>query len=117
MTTLSRVDQTAEIACTLPAGEAGDRLDALRALIGDRLQSSARDGNRLRIRIARSGDPALEATVTEWAQAEKACCGFFGFAIESEPDAVTLEIEAPSRAGPILGGIDWLIRQTRPGAA
>jgi hypothetical protein len=110
MTTLSHIDPSAEIACTLPVKEAGRRLNALEALIGDRLEDANRDGDRLRIRVARAGDPDLEAKLTVWAEEEKRCCAFLGFAIESEPEAVTLEIAAPSEAGPTLGGIEWIVR-------
>lgn len=117
MTTLSRVDPSAEIACTLPVNEAGDRLKTLQAVIGDHLESAQRDGDRLRIRIERGGDPGLEARVIEWAEAEKGCCAFLGFAIESEPESVTLEIAAPSNAAGTLDGIEWLVKAARRGVA
>jgi hypothetical protein len=117
MTTLSRADPSAEIACTLPVNEAGDRLNTLQAIIGDHLDSAQRDGDRLNIRIDRAGDPDLEAKVTEWAEAEKGCCAFLGFAIESEPETVTLEIAAPGNAAGTLDGIEWLVRAAGRGVA
>jgi hypothetical protein len=117
MTTLSHVDPSAEIACTLPVNEAGDRLNLLQAVSGDHLQSAHRDGDRLRIRINRAGDANLEAKVTEWAKAEKGCCAFLGFSVESEPEAVALEIAAPINATGTLGGIEWLVRAAGRGAA
>lgn len=110
MTRLSQVDPSAEIACTLPVNEAGDRLAALQALVRDRLGDAERDGDSLRIRIDRAGDPDLDAAVTEWAQAEKRCCSFFGFTIESRPEEVILEIAAPSRAAGMLDGVKWLVQ-------
>jgi hypothetical protein len=110
MTTLSEADPTADVACNLPVNEAGDRLTTLEALVGDTLEAVTRTGDRLRIRIERAGHPNLEAEVTEFAEAEKACCSFLGFAIESEPEAVTLEIAAPAGAAPTLDGIEWLVR-------
>ncbi len=110
MTTLSQVDPSADIACTLPVNEAGDRLNLLQAVIGDHLESAERDGDRLRIRIDRTGDPDLEAKVSEWAEAENGCCAFLGFGVESEPETVTLEIAAPSAAAGTLDGIEWLVR-------
>ncbi len=94
-----------------------DRLNLLQALIGDHLESVQRDGDRLRIRIDRAGDADLEAKVAEWAEAEKGCCPFLGFAIESEPDAVMLEIAAPSNAAGTLEGIEWLVRAAGRGVA
>jgi len=110
MTTLSQVDPTAEIACTLPVNEAGGRLNALQTLIGDRLDHVSRRADRIQIRVWRAGRPNLEAELAAWAEAEKACCAFLGFAIEPEPDAVTLEIDAPAGAEPTLDGIEWIIR-------
>lgn len=110
MTILSQVDPTAEIACTLPVNEAGDRLRALQAIIGDRLEHVTRRGGRLRVRIERMGLADLEAEVIAWAEAEKGCCAFLGFAVESEPDAVTIEISAPADAEPTLEGIEWIVR-------
>lgn len=110
MTILSQVDSTADVACTLPVNEAGERLNSLQALIGDHLDHASRDGDRLRIRIGRAGRADLERQVAAWAEAEKACCAFLGFAVESEPEAVMLEIIAPSGAEPTLDGIEWLVR-------
>jgi hypothetical protein len=118
MTTLSDIDPTADVACTLPVSEAGARLMTLQALVGDTLEGVTRTGDRLRIRIERAGHANLEAEVTAFAEAEKACCTFLGFAIESESEAVTLEISAPGGAAPTLDGIDWMVRAAgRVGAA
>ena len=110
MTTLSPVDPAADIACILPVNEAGSRLEALQTLIGGRLDAVSREDGRLRIRIGRAGRQDLEAEVAAWAEAEKACCAFLGFAVESESDAVTLEIAAPLRAEPTLDAIEWMVR-------
>lgn len=110
MTALSPVDPTADIACTLPVIEAGGRLEALQALIGGRLHALSRVDDRLRIRIGSAGRHDLEAEVAAWAEAEKACCAFLGFAVEPESDAVTLEIAAPAGAEPTLDAIEWMVR-------
>ena len=116
MTTLSTVDLTAEIACTLPVNEASDRLKALEDLVGDRPASTERDGDRLKITIQRADDDDLDAKVTAWAEAEKGCCGFLGFALESDIDRVTLDIAAPPNAGPTLDAIEWMMRAAGRGA-
>ena len=111
MRTLSSVDPAADVACTLPLSGVKDRLTALQVLIGGRLDGVTRVGDRLSIRIERRGDDdALEARAAAWAQAEKGCCAFLGFAIESDPRAVTLEIVAPTGAEPTLDGIGWIVR-------
>ena len=110
MTALSEVDPTAEVACTLPDREAGERLNAFGELVGDRLEAVSRSGDRLRIRIRRNGDAELEAKASAWATEEKGCCAFLGFEIVSEPDHVTLDIIAPEGAGATLEGIEWIAR-------
>lgn len=110
MTTLSQVDPSAKIACTLPINEASGRLDSLQTLVGDRLVGTEREPDRLRITIKRAGDDGLEHEVRAWANEEKGCCAFLGFAIESGPEAVTLEIASPPDAGPTLDAIEWMFR-------
>lgn len=110
MRTLSLADPTADIACTLPINDARDRLAELKALIGDDLQAVATVDGRLHITIGRSGRDDLDAIVATWANEEKACCAFLGFSIESSPQAVTLEIVAPSGAELTLDGIEWVVR-------
>jgi hypothetical protein len=110
MTILSEADPTADIACSLPVNDAGDRLRALGAMVGDGLDLVSRDDGRLRVRIDRRGDVDLDAEVIAWAEVEKACCAFLGFAVESEPNAVTIEISAPAGAEPTLDGIEWIVR-------
>ena len=108
MAILSQVDLTAKIACTLPINDARSRLGSLDALVGDRLVGTARETDRLHITIKRAGDSGLEDDVRAWAEEEKACCAFLGFAVESGPDSVTLEIAAPPDAGPTLDAIEWM---------
>ena len=110
MPTLSQTDPTVDIACTLPINDARDRLSALQSLIGDALQDATIRDGRLRIRIGRSGRADLDDVVAKWAAEEKSCCAFLGFAMESQPDTVTLEISAPAGAEPTLHGIEWVVR-------
>ncbi len=110
MTVLSQVDPSAEIACTLPVREGGERLKALGALVAHRLEAVSRNGDRLRMRIGRAGDAGLEAKAAALAEEEKGCCAFLGFTVESERDAVTLEIVAPDGAAATLDGIEWMVR-------
>jgi hypothetical protein len=110
MTILSRPDPTADIACTLPPNDGSARLRGLQAIVGGEIANVARLGGRLRLRINRAGRADLEAQVTTWAEEEKACCAFLGFAVDSEPEAVTIEISSPAGAELTLDGIEWLIR-------
>jgi hypothetical protein len=110
MTILSLADPAADLVCALPVNDARDRLRAIETMIGDRLDSVTRIEDRLRIRIARDGLTDLDADAIAFAEAEKECCAFLGFAVESEPGAVTIEISAPAGAEPTLEGIEWLVR-------
>jgi hypothetical protein len=110
MMTLTQADPTAEIACTLPVEEAVGRLAALQTLIGGRLDDASSAAGHLRIRIRRGRDADLEAKAAAWAEAEKECCAFLGFAVESQPESVTLVIVAPAGAGAVLEGIKWIVR-------
>jgi hypothetical protein len=120
MKTLSSVDSTAAIECTLPVTEAAGRLSDLDDVVdGGRLQGIDRAAGRFRFTVARDGRMDLEEQLAAWAADEKSCCAFLGFAIESDRESVTMEIQAPDGAEPTLDGIDWLVRAaagTRPGA-
>jgi hypothetical protein len=108
MTILSQVDSTADIACLLEPDAARDRLVALGDLVGEGTTMS-RSRDALAIRIERRGRPRLDADVAAWAEAEKACCPFFGFALASEPNAVTLRISVPAGAEATLDELDRLL--------
>jgi hypothetical protein len=110
MTTLSQVDPSAEIACTLSISEAGGRLESLQTHVAGRLVGTDRDADRLRITIQRAGDARLEGDVRAWAEAEKGCCAFLDFAIESDPETVTLKITSPPDAPSTLDAIEWMFR-------
>ena len=86
MTILSQVDANADIACALAPLDARDRVVALADLVGEGTTTSRSDGG-LAIRIERRGRSRLEADVAAWAWAEKECCPFFGFALESAFDS------------------------------
>jgi hypothetical protein len=111
MKTLSAVDPTAAIECTLPVTEAAGRLCDLDDVVGGgRLRGIARAAGRFRFTVARDGRENLEDRLAGWAADEKSCCAFLGFAIESDGSSVTVEIEAPEGAEPTLDGLDWLVR-------
>jgi hypothetical protein len=108
MTILSQVDSTADIACRLAPDAAHDRVVALADLVGDGTTTSRSDDG-LAIRIERRGGSELAADVAAWARSEKACCPFFGLALESGPDAVTLQISVPAGAEATLDALDDLL--------
>ena len=111
MQTLSTVDPTASIECTLPVSEAAGHLRDLDDVVGaGRLEGIEREPGRYRFTVARDGRPDLERQLAAWAADEKSCCAFLGFALESDAASVTIEIRAPAGADATLDGIDWLVR-------
>jgi hypothetical protein len=111
MQTLSTVDPTAAIECTLPVIKAASRLCDLDDVVGGgRLAGIEREPGRYRFTVARDGRTDLEEQLAAWAADEKSCCAFLGFAMESDATSVTVEIRAPAGADPTLDGIDWLVR-------
>ena len=108
MTTLSQVDSTADIACSLEPDAALDRVVTLADLVAHGT-TTRRSRDTLAIRIERRGRSGLNADVAAWAEAEKACCPFFGFALESEPDAVTLQISVPAGAEATLDELEGML--------
>ena len=118
MPVLTTPDPAAEIACALPVLEMGGRLVSLQKLIGGSLLEAARTDRALRIDVGRAGRSSLYADTVAWANAEKACCAFLGFAVEETEDRVTLEIGAPAGAQATLDGIELLVRAAaRPGVS
>jgi hypothetical protein len=112
--TIFHADPTSPITCALSVTGARDRLAALRAITGDRLEAVSREGPRLRMRIRRAGSIDLESEAIAWAEAEQACCPFLGFAVESDASAVSIEISAPEGAESTLGVIEWVVRSAGP---
>jgi len=110
MRVLSSPDASAGIACALPMLEMADRLDSLQDLVGDRLRELTHEERRLRIAIGRDGIADLHAQTVAWAEAERACCPYLGFAVGETPAEIVLEIAAPHGAEPTLGGIVWLVQ-------
>jgi hypothetical protein len=95
------------IACSLtPAGaqsQAGEWRALLREVVtGVRRPSPTTLSLRLR------EDPGQLAAVVALAQREKACCPFFGFAIEIGADSLALQVSVPPDAVSILDGFAQL---------
>jgi len=117
MPILSTPNPNAPIACSLPVLQMSGRLDALQDLVADGLRSVTRDRNRLRIAIDASNRANLYADAVAWADAEKACCEFLGFAVDATSTEVVLEIAAPAGTEPMLDGFEWLVQAAGRAAA
>jgi hypothetical protein len=95
------------IACSLSAEASEDRIREWRAFLSRSVVSADRQGNVLRLGLVLS-DRVLAAAV-DLAGREKACCPFFAFAIEIEPDARTLRVEVPAEAVAVLDDFAGLV--------
>jgi hypothetical protein len=106
---LSSPDATVGIACALPILEMADRLDSLQDLVAGNLGGVLLDDRRLRIAIERDEAADLYAQTVAWAEAEKGCCPYLGFAVEETPASVVLEIAAPAGAEPALEALQFIV--------
>ncbi len=95
------------IACTLTAADARDRVEAWRAFLSEEVVAARRDGDVLRLALAPDDRSLLRAV--DLAAREKACCGFFTFAIAIEADRRWLEVAVPPEAAGILGDFAGLL--------
>lgn len=91
----------APIACTLGAGEYGERRAWIAELNRSALRSHRRAGRTLVLDYA----PGVAARVHELVAREQACCAFLCFQVDKTPAAVRLTIEAPAEAAVALDTI------------
>jgi hypothetical protein len=96
------------IACTLTPESAAARLEEWRHFLSHSTLRVERAGDlQLRVQLD-DATRTLEAAV-DLARREKACCGFFDFAIEVEADASWLSIRVPPDAADTLEGFASLL--------
>jgi hypothetical protein len=88
------------IACTLSASEKTDRGEEWHQFLDGNVVEIVRTKYVARLRLNDGDDVILSAV--DLARREKACCAFFDFALEIEPDTVWLRIETPPDAATIL---------------
>ncbi len=92
---------TSIAACSLDAGEAADRAEDFRALLGPRVRRLVRDGDRAVLDLEMGRGP--EADLRELLRLERECCPFWRFGLERRsPRRVRLEVAAPSPHGAAL---------------
>ncbi len=88
------------IACSLTANDATDRIGEWRRFFEEHAEAADRSDGQLRLRLRPTDDSLLAAA--DLSAREKACCGFFAFAIEICTDGRWLRIVVPSEARGIL---------------
>jgi hypothetical protein len=85
------------IACTLTSESAASRLEEWRRFFADCTDAAERSSDvHVRVRLIDSAQ-AVQAAV-DLARREKACCAFFAFTVEVEPDASWLTVTVPPDA-------------------
>lgn len=107
-------DTTAPIACTIGTDEIPGRI----ALV-ERLRANARSVERtpdgLLLRFAATA--ANEADVRRFADDEKLCCQFWGFAVDVDDDEVRLQWEGPPAVGELLDRLYVYLTGAEPSSA
>lgn len=96
-------DLLATDACTLPTAERPLRLAEFDTLFTEAVTGVERAGNSARLHL--SGDDRLADRVRDLADRESACCSFFTFAIETQPQGLTLHITVPPQRMDILSSL------------
>lgn len=88
------------IACSLSASELPARLAEMAAIGSSALLEAQASGPRARLRF-RDAPPVRERLAAVVA-AESACCAFLTMSLHDEPGAVSLAIEGPEGAEPVV---------------
>ena len=103
------------IACTLSAGEMGDRVEEWRRFFAtsvDAADAGATDSLRLQLK----DDPAVLVAAVDLARREVTCCAFFDFSIVIESTRSWLVIEVPPDGREILANLGSLLPDAEPKA-
>ena len=92
------------VACTLSSDDASFRLAEWRSFLTQAVDRAERPaGHRLCLRLHPSTENLVAAD--DLSRREKACCGFFEFAIEVRTDANWLVVTVPPEAFEALDGL------------
>jgi hypothetical protein len=86
-------------ACSLGAGELGERLAAIAALGSESLVSHEQDGIHHLLRF--EGGPAVRRRLEEIVAAESECCPFLALGLDERNGLLVLSISAPEEAQPV----------------
>ncbi len=99
LTASSRSPAEASIACTLGADDVPQRVSQWHAVAAAAVARSATEAG-VRLTLPPSAD--LASRVASLAAAETRCCSFFRMTLTMASDALTLDIECPTAARPLL---------------
>jgi hypothetical protein len=85
------------IACTLNTDAATDRIEEWRSALRTSVTAATRTApGRVELRLAQG--PSAAGLLVELARREKACCGFFTFAVQIDAEGATMVVEVPDEA-------------------
>lgn len=104
-------DATAPIACTIDPTDIPERI-ALVESMRTRLALLERTDHGLLLHFA--ADPATEADLRRFALDEKRCCQFWGFAVATTSDDLTLRWDSPPNAAEILDQLEAFFTGDEP---
>jgi hypothetical protein len=89
------------IACTLTAGARTERTEEWRDTLRTSVTAATRTApGRVELRLA--DGPTAAGRLVDLARREKACCGFFSFAVEIDAQGATMVVEVPEDAVAVL---------------
>ena len=88
------------IACSLSAAELPVRLAEMSDLGRTALRDVERSGTRAVLHFQRGAD--TRERLTAIVAAEARCCAFLDMTLRDDPDVLSLTIDAPADAGPVL---------------
>lgn len=103
-------DATAPVTCTIDGSEIEDRVRLLE-LMRSEVQRIDRTPHGLVLHFPPSD--ALEVAVRRFAAEEKTCCGFWGFAVATEP-GLALRWDGPPSAAELMDAIEAYLEGTAP---
>ena len=104
--TLPIFDDSQPLACSIDASEVPARIELLERL-RTALRAVERTEHGMLLRFP--SRPDVEADVRRFAVDEKRCCAFWGFAVGTAAEEITLRWDAPPQAGELVDQLrDWL---------
>lgn len=104
-------DETAPIACTIGEHEIGDRIELVERL---RTNLSGIDRTDTGLLLRFPARPDIDRDVRRFAVDEKACCRFWGFAIDTDRTGLTLRWDAPPAADELVDRLLSYFRGDQP---
>jgi hypothetical protein len=99
------------IACTLTEAEMPARRLEMAAIARDLVSAAAQETHAV-LRFGQA--PATRERVAAFVAAESRCCAFLRMELRDDPDALTLTIDGPPGAEPVLGELVAALTAEQP---